>query len=60
MVPAGAQMRLGISADPVGTPTEVYLQGTMETPVKAPVRREPDLKGASQEQVEMLEYCGCM
>lgn len=40
-------------------PTEVYLQGAMETSGKAPVLREEraSCEGVSQEQGELFEYC---
>lgn len=51
-------MGLGLSADLVGMPTEVYLQGTTETSGNAPVLSEETARheGVSQEQVELFLY----
>lgn len=51
-------MGLGLSADLVGKPTEVYLQGTMGTSGNVPVLSEETARheGVSQEQAELLLY----
>lgn len=56
MAPAGVQMCLGISSDLVEMPTEVFLQGAMETSGKAPVLSDKRARhdGMSQEQEEMF------